>query len=41
MELEPRSWRKPKRLDQRRNKERVDKFRVEYDKYDWTKVLKS
>lgn len=39
MDLEPRQWRKPRRIDFRSNRERVDKFKVKYDKYDWTKAL--
>ncbi|KAM0790527.1 hypothetical protein ACM66B_003397 [Microbotryomycetes sp. NB124-2] len=39
IELEPRRWRKPKRIDFRNNKDRVDKFRKTYDKYDWTKMI--
>lgn len=32
----PRLWRKPKRLDRRDGKKRVDKFREAYAKWDWT-----
>lgn len=39
LELEPRAWRKPRRLDFRHNKDRVAKFKTKYDKYDWTKML--
>lgn len=39
LDLEPRSWRKPRRIDFRHNKERVAKFRLGYDKWDWTKQL--
>ncbi|KAK4046461.1 Pre-mRNA-splicing factor cwf19 [Microbotryomycetes sp. JL201] len=39
MDLEPRKWRKPKRVDFRHNKERVDKFRKVYNKYDWTTMI--
>jgi hypothetical protein len=42
LELEPRRWRKPKRLDFRQNEGRVAKFRKDgYDAYDWTKMLHS
>ncbi|KAI5475283.1 cell cycle control protein, Cwf19 [Pseudohyphozyma bogoriensis] len=40
LELEPRRWRKPKRLDYRQNKDRVAQFMAKYAKYDWTKMLK-
>ncbi|KAL4251855.1 Cwf19-like protein [Abortiporus biennis] len=39
MELEPRQWRRPKRIDSRFNKERVAKFRKMYDKFDWTGMI--
>lgn len=39
LELEPRRWRKPKRMDHKQNGERVRNFRKMYDKHDWTKVL--
>ncbi|ORY55951.1 CwfJ C-terminus 1-domain-containing protein-like protein [Leucosporidium creatinivorum] len=39
LELEPRAWRKPRRLDFRHNNDRVAKFKTKYDKYDWTKML--
>ena len=39
LDLEPRKWRKPKRMDRRLNEERVKEFRKEYDAYDWTKML--
>ncbi|KAJ7069993.1 CwfJ C-terminus 1-domain-containing protein-like protein [Mycena amicta] len=39
LELEPRKWRRPKRIDFRSNKERVAEFRKKYDKFDWTPML--
>ncbi|KAF8635918.1 hypothetical protein AX15_000095 [Amanita polypyramis BW_CC] len=39
MELEPRRWRRPRRIDFRYNKERVGKFRGMYDRYDWTGLI--
>lgn len=39
LSLEPRKWRKPRRLDRRENKARVADFRKKYDRYDWTKML--
>ena len=39
LDLEPRRWRRPKRVDLRHNKERVTKFRKKYDKFDWTGMI--
>lgn len=41
LELEPRQWRKPRRIDFRQNQTRIAEFRtgLGYDKYDWTKQL--
>lgn len=39
LDLEPRAWRKPKRLDTGSDKLRVKAFRKSYDKFDWTKML--
>lgn len=39
LSLEPRKWRKPRRLNRRENKTRVADFRKKYDRYDWTKML--
>ncbi|KAF7297774.1 Complexed with Cdc5 protein cwf19 [Mycena kentingensis (nom. inval.)] len=39
LELEPRKWRRPKRIDFHSNKERVAGFRKKYDKFDWTGML--
>ena len=39
MELEPRLWRKPRRLDPRENKRRVAAFVVAYAAFDWTVAL--
>lgn len=41
LELEPRRWRKPRKLDIGRNKERVNKFRtgLGYENYDWTGMI--
>lgn len=41
LELEPRQWRKPRRLDFRQNQARVEAFRKGYAKFDWTKQLRS
>ncbi|KDQ12326.1 hypothetical protein BOTBODRAFT_113169 [Botryobasidium botryosum FD-172 SS1] len=39
MELEPRKWRRPKRVDLRQNKARADRFNQKYAKHDWTKMI--
>ena len=39
LELEPRLWRRPKRMDRKMKEERVRAFREGYDKFDWTKLL--
>ncbi|KAJ7288487.1 CwfJ C-terminus 1-domain-containing protein-like protein [Mycena rebaudengoi] len=39
LELEPRQWRRPKRMDFRSNKERVSAFKKKYDKFDWTGMI--
>jgi hypothetical protein len=41
LDLPPRLWRKPKRLDKRENSKRIEQFRKKYDQYDWTKLLSS
>ncbi|KAJ3519369.1 hypothetical protein NMY22_g13240 [Coprinellus aureogranulatus] len=39
LELEPRRWRRPKRISPASNKDRVESFRAKYRKYDWTGML--
>ncbi|PFH53394.1 hypothetical protein AMATHDRAFT_84030 [Amanita thiersii Skay4041] len=39
LDLEPRKWRRPRRIDLRGNGERVKRFRKMYDKYDWTEMI--
>ncbi|KAH9942920.1 CwfJ C-terminus 1-domain-containing protein-like protein [Amylocystis lapponica] len=39
LDMEPRRWRHPRRVDFRQNKERVAKFRQKYDKFDWTGMI--
>ncbi|KAF9485878.1 hypothetical protein BDN70DRAFT_463969 [Pholiota conissans] len=39
LELETRRWRRPRKVDLRRNGERVEKFKKKYSKYDWTGML--
>ncbi|PPQ99199.1 hypothetical protein CVT26_014122 [Gymnopilus dilepis] len=39
LDLEPRKWRRPKRVDLRRNIDRVAEFKKKYDKFDWTGMI--
>ncbi|KAI0801739.1 CwfJ C-terminus 1-domain-containing protein-like protein [Irpex lacteus] len=39
LELEPRKWRHPRKIDYRHNKDRVAKFKKQYGEYDWTGML--
>ncbi|KAG6841263.1 hypothetical protein C0991_000403 [Blastosporella zonata] len=39
LELEPRRWRRPKRIEVRANKDRVLQFKKKYDKFDWTGMI--
>ncbi|KIY45639.1 hypothetical protein FISHEDRAFT_48891 [Fistulina hepatica ATCC 64428] len=39
LELEPRKWRRPKRIDFHNNKRRVAEFKAKYDKFDWTGMI--
>jgi hypothetical protein len=39
LELEPRRWRRPRRIDFRSNRDRVAQFRKSYDKFDWTGMI--
>ncbi|KAI0632175.1 CwfJ C-terminus 1-domain-containing protein-like protein [Trametes polyzona] len=39
LEVEPRRWRHPRRVEFWQNKERVKKFKAKYDKFDWTGMI--
>ncbi|KAI0916966.1 hypothetical protein AcW1_007715 [Taiwanofungus camphoratus] len=39
LDLEPRRWRRPRRIDFRQNTERVAKLKKIYDRYDWTGMI--
>ena len=39
LDVEPRRWRRPKRMDFRFNKERVTEFKKMYDGFDWTHLI--
>ncbi|KAL1950615.1 hypothetical protein VTO73DRAFT_5739 [Trametes versicolor] len=39
LDIEPRRWRRPHRIDFWQNKDRVKKFKAKYDKFDWTGMI--
>ncbi|KZT73833.1 hypothetical protein DAEQUDRAFT_742914 [Daedalea quercina L-15889] len=39
LDLEPRRWRHPRRIDFHQNKQRVSNYKQRYDKYDWTGMI--
>lgn len=39
LELEPRKWRRPRKVPLSSHKERVAGFKSKYDKYDWTGMI--
>ena len=39
LDLEPRKWLRPRRVEFTFNKSRATKFRKQYDKYDWTVMI--
>ena len=39
LELEPRRWRRPKRISPASQQDRVKGYRAKYKKYDWTGML--
>lgn len=39
LDLEPRKWRRPRRLDLGLNRQRIANFKKRYDKYDWTHLI--
>jgi len=39
LDVEPRKWRRPKKMDLKGNKQRVAKFNATYSKYDWTHLI--
>lgn len=39
LDVEPRKWRRPRRIEVWQNKERVKKFKQRYDKFDWTGMI--
>jgi len=39
LELEARRWRRPRRVDFGKNKERVARFKKDYDRFDWTGLI--
>ncbi|KAG8930708.1 hypothetical protein FRC02_003763 [Tulasnella sp. 418] len=39
LDLEPRKWRRPRKIDLKLNRDRVAKFKTKYAKYDWTHLI--
>ncbi|KAL4080953.1 CwfJ C-terminus 1-domain-containing protein-like protein [Scleroderma citrinum] len=39
MDVEPRRWRRPRKVDFRHSRDRIAQFRKKYDKYDWTGMI--
>lgn len=39
MDIEARRWLKPRKLEFRNNKPRVESFKKMYNKYDWTSMI--
>lgn len=39
LDIEPRVWRHPRRVDSHHNKDRAAKFKEKYDQYDWTGLI--
>ena len=39
LELEPRRWRRPRRVDFSKNKERAARFKKDYERFDWTGLI--
>jgi hypothetical protein len=39
LDVEPRRWRHPRRMDFSRNKERVAGFKKRFDRFDWTGLI--
>ncbi|KAG8964651.1 hypothetical protein FRC03_001493 [Tulasnella sp. 419] len=39
LDLEPRKWRRPRKIDLKLNRDRVAKFKTKYASYDWTHLI--
>ncbi|TBU47785.1 CwfJ C-terminus 1-domain-containing protein-like protein [Dichomitus squalens] len=39
LDIEPRKWRRPRKVEFRQNKDRVKRFKQKYDKFDWTGMV--
>lgn len=39
MDVEPRRWMRPRKIDRRHYRDRIDEFKDKYDKYDWTGLI--
>ncbi|OAX33380.1 hypothetical protein K503DRAFT_838391 [Rhizopogon vinicolor AM-OR11-026] len=39
LDLEPRQWMRPRRIDYRHSKDRIQRLKKKYEKYDWTGMI--
>lgn len=39
LDVEPRRWRRPRKMDMQFNGSRVKKFKAVYDQFDWTHLI--
>lgn len=39
LDLEPRRWMRPRRVDYRHSKDRIQQLKKKYEKYDWTGMI--
>ncbi|KAG8982810.1 hypothetical protein FRB90_006539 [Tulasnella sp. 427] len=39
LDVEPRRWMRPRKMDLKQNRERVAKFKSKYEKFDWTHLI--
>jgi hypothetical protein len=39
LDLEPRRWMRPRRIEYRQSKDRIQRLKKKYEKYDWTGMI--
>jgi hypothetical protein len=39
LDLEPRRWMRPRKIDYRHSKDRIQRLKKKYEKYDWTGMI--
>jgi len=39
LDLDPRRWMRPRKVDYRHNKDRIQRLKKMYDKFDWTGLI--